>query len=106
MYNKKAELFHLPRALMVESSRPACAAAVAAPILKLCPACLSCSKPTADRAFLISAIKRPFVSGLPFLSRKNGPGESPLSAVYVAIASIGHSSLPDRPTNTSTPFPN
>ena len=39
MYKKNAELFHLPRALMVESSRPACAAAaVAAPIRKLCPA--------------------------------------------------------------------
>ena len=38
MYKRNAELFHLPRALMVESSKPACAAAVAAPIRKLCPA--------------------------------------------------------------------
>ena len=38
MYKRNAELFHLPRALMVESSRPACAAAVVAPIRKLCPA--------------------------------------------------------------------
>jgi len=38
MYKRNAELFHLPRALMVESSRPPCAAAVAASIRKLCPA--------------------------------------------------------------------
>ncbi len=42
IYCKKAELCHLPRVLITESSRPFWAAVVAAPILKLCPAYLSC----------------------------------------------------------------
>ena len=37
IYNWYAELFHLPRACMMESSRPAVAAVVAAPIWKLWP---------------------------------------------------------------------
>ena len=35
MYNRNALLFHLPRVRMVESSSPALAAAVAAPIIQL-----------------------------------------------------------------------
>ena len=38
MYCKKAALCHRPRAWMVESSTPANAADVAAPMRKLCPA--------------------------------------------------------------------
>lgn len=38
MYNMKAELIHLPKTLMVASSRPACAAAVTSLLLKLCSA--------------------------------------------------------------------
>ncbi len=38
MYTRKAELFHLPTVRIVESSMPALAAVVAAPILKLWPA--------------------------------------------------------------------
>ena len=38
IYVKKAVLDQRPKALMIESSTPACAAAVTAPILKLCPA--------------------------------------------------------------------
>ena len=45
MYNRKAELCHLPNAWIVESSMPASAAVVAAPILKLWPAYWCCGKP-------------------------------------------------------------
>ena len=38
MYLLKAELCHRPNVCIAESSRPATAAVVAAPILKLCPA--------------------------------------------------------------------
>ena len=38
IYIKKAVLDQRAKALMVESSTPACAAAVPGPILKLCPA--------------------------------------------------------------------
>ena len=38
MYERKATMFHLPNICIAESSIPAFAAAVAAPIRKLCPA--------------------------------------------------------------------
>ena len=37
MYDRKAELIHLPSVRIVKSSIPALAADVAAPIMKLCP---------------------------------------------------------------------
>ena len=91
------------RTTRVESSSTACAIAVTAPILKL-PAYLPCSKPATDKAFL--TLEMTFCKWTAILVPKNGPGVSPLSAVYAKITSIGHNSLPDLPKNTSTPFPN
>ena len=45
IYVKKAVLDQRPKALIVESSTPACAAAVAAPIMKLCPVYRDWSRP-------------------------------------------------------------
>ncbi len=81
IYSRKAELFQRPIILMVESSIPALAAAVAAPILKLWPAKFSYGRPTACSAALISWVKLAFVSGLLSLNLKNGPAWSPLMAM-------------------------
>ena len=104
-YTKKAALFHLPKERMVESSRPARAAAVAAPILKLCPANCSCGSPSAWSAFRTSVTNRGFVNGFPF-ALKNGPGSVPRATMYAATAVTGHKEFPVRPRYMSAPFPN
>jgi len=105
MYAEKAELFHLPIFLIVESSMPAWAADVAAPILKLWPAKLSCGRPRAWRACLILKVNTDLVRGCPFLKRKNGPGPVPLAAMYWRLAVTGHKEHAVFPIYTSTPFP-
>lgn len=70
MYLKKAVIFHQPRVYIVESSRPAFAAVVAAPIRKLCPQ--SAGK-AAQRASLTFATKYGLVNGIPLLRVKKGP---------------------------------
>ena len=76
----KASLLQRPRALIVESSIPAAAAAVAAPILKLWPANDKLSKPLAASAFRSSVTKSGFRMGCPSRMTKNGPGWSPRAA--------------------------
>ena len=56
MYARKAELLHLPFFLIMESSMPALAAEVTAPIRKLCQAKLSCRRPRDWRACLILVV--------------------------------------------------
>ena len=82
MYVRNAALFHRPSARMVESSRPAFAAAVAAPMRKLWPAKCWYGRPTAIRASLTDDTKYDFVSGIPFSLTKNGPADAPLLAMY------------------------
>ena len=54
---------HRPIILMVESSIPAAAAAVAALLLKLWPAKLQYGRPTASNPALISFVNLAFVNG-------------------------------------------
>ena len=75
MYQRNAALFHLPSIMIVESSRSACMAAVAALILKLCPANCSCGKPSSRRASLMMLYNRALVSGVPSGEKKNGPSD-------------------------------
>ena len=64
MYRRQASLCQRPAALITWSGRPAMAAVVAAPILKLCPACESqlCT-PDADSMVRTWALKRRNESG-------------------------------------------
>ena len=105
MYVRNAALFHRPSARMVESSRPAFAAAVATPMRKLWPAKCWYGRPTAIRASLTDDMEYDFVSGVPFSLMKNGPADAPLFAMYVRVEATGQRRSLARPTKTSTPLP-
>ena len=105
MYVRNAALFHRPSARMVESSRPAFAAAVAAPMRKLWPAKCWYGRPTAIRASLTNDMKYDFVSGIPFSLMKSGLADAPLFAMYVRVEATGQRGSLARPTKTSTPLP-
>ena len=81
IYARNAELHHLPIILITESSIPAPAAAVAAPIWKLCLAKFSSGKPRACIAFHILDVKVDLVKGVPFLKLKNGPAAAPCTVM-------------------------
>ena len=102
---RKAELFHLPRAFIVESSKPTFAAVVAAPMRKLWPAKCRYGRPTAVRASLTLATKYDFVSGSPSARIKKGPTADPLCIMYVTHAVTGQRVSCVRPTKTSIPWP-
>ena len=74
MYRKKAALCHRPRSWIAESSTPAKAADVAAPIRKLCPAYWSAGNPSVIRIFRSSDTKVAFDIGFPSDPLKKGPG--------------------------------
>ena len=73
----KVSLFHLPSVRMVLSSRPAIAAAVAAPILKLCPAYCDWSTLTVVNTSLSLATKQTFNRSVPWRHRRMVPGMIP-----------------------------
>lgn len=77
MYWMKAVLCHRPRVWIVESSIPAAAAVVAAPILKLWPASWCCSRLVAVRISRIWDTKCGLVIALFAESTKNVLGRSP-----------------------------
>ena len=106
MYVRNAELFQRPRTLIVESSIPARAAAVAAPIRKLWPAKCWYGRPPACSASRTWWVNFAFVRGSPFANLKNGPASVPRIAIYAVTPATGHSVQPVLPTNTSTPLPN
>ena len=72
MYSKNAELLHLPIVLITKSSIPTLAAAVAAPMRKLCPAKFCSGKPTAFRPSLIFVVNIDFVRGHSSSNKKKG----------------------------------
>ena len=77
MYLRNAALCHLPRSWIVESSTPANAADVAAPILKLWPAYWSAGNPFATNTFRTSATNTCLANAWPSGVVKNGPGADP-----------------------------
>ena len=105
MYVMKAALLHWPSLRIVESSRPTFAAAVAAPILKLCPAKFMYGSPILRRASLIDEENFALVRGVSSLNLKKGPGSGPLLAMYVSVANTGHNSPPVLPMYMCAPFP-
>ena len=74
-YAKKAELFHRPSVLIMESSTPVFAVAVAAPIRKLWPVKFCCSRPMACRAWRTNSVNLD------------------LYTMYESIPAMGHSLL-------------
>ena len=106
IYCKKAALCHLPSVCIVESSTPANAAEVAAPILKLWPTYWCCGSPSDARIPLISPTNHAFVIVLPLVSMKKGPGLDPHSTMKVTIAATGQRGLSVRPRMMSAPMPN
>ena len=74
MYRVNADDLHLPRLLIVESGRPACAAADAAPMRKLCPLNDETSRPAEESAVRTAVTKVSSDRGAPELSKNNGPG--------------------------------
>ena len=65
-------------------------AAVAAPILKLCPAYFSAGYPASLYADRTSATKLALVRYFPSSSLKSGPGVSPLMTIKLRTAATGH----------------
>jgi len=63
MYTRYAELLHLPKVLITESFIPALAAAVAAPMRKLCLAKFCSVRPVALSASLTLLVNEDFMSG-------------------------------------------
>ena len=106
MYCRKAELCHLPRVWIVESSMPARAAEVAAPMRKLCPAYSSCGRPREERTARTCCTNHDFVTGDPCVVMKKGPARSWRSYMYDTTAVTGQMGVSVRPTITSTPLPN
>ena len=91
-------VYQRPKALMVESSIPACAAAVAAPILKLCPAYRNWSRPIWANTFRTAVTNQLFVKGLPSWNWKKGPGPikwSLLSSLVIYSSTISGWSYAD-----------
>ena len=94
-----------PYSIMVhESSRPACAAAVAAPIRKLCPANCSSGRPRSWRACLVICKHFALVKAVPSQKMKKGPGEVPLALINAATAATGQRRPPVLPMITSVPW--
>ena len=79
---RKAVLDQRPTALMVESSTPAYAAAVAAPIQKLCPAYRDWSIPMWPNTSQRAMTNHLFVRGLPSRKWKKGPCVGPRIVMY------------------------
>ena len=77
MYNRNALLFHLPRVRIVESSSPALAAAVAAPMRKLWPAKWLYGSPASQSIALICSVNLALVRGVLSANWKNGPSPVP-----------------------------
>ena len=102
------ELCHLPRTFISESSMPAAADVVAAPIRKLYPQNGVGSSPDCARAAWNSLTRASLVSGERSLNRKRGPGLRPRNAMYASRAETGQlqRSLSVRPRYTSTPVRN
>ena len=106
MYPLKADDFHRPRVWIRESLRPALAAAVAAPILKLWPLNLESSIPTSLRALRSPVINFDFDSDDPSLKMKRGPGVTGRQARYPNMAVTGHKGSPVAPRCKVVPTPN
>ena len=106
MYCRKAELCHFPRVWIVESSMPARAAEVAAPMRKLCPAYSSCGRPREERTARTCCTNHDFVTGDPCAVMKKGPARSCRSSMYDTTAVTEQMGMSVRPTITSTPLPN
>ena len=68
MNNRNALLCHLLRVHIVESYRPALAAAIAAPMQKLCPAKKLCGGPTSWSNVLIWSVNLALVWSSPIKS--------------------------------------
>ena len=105
MYVRKAALLHQPSLRIVKSSRPTFAAAVAAPILTLCPAKFMHGTPILRRASLIDEENFALVRGVSSLNLKKGPGSGPLLTMYISVADTGHNSPPVFPIYMCAPFP-
>ena len=80
MYVINAELDQRPNAWIVESGTPASAAAVAAPIRKLCPEYPAVEMPARDSADRTISTKRDFVKGTPSAVQKKAPWAEPRRA--------------------------
>ena len=93
-YRRYAALSHLPSVLISESSTPAIAAVVAAPILKLWPAYFPASIPALPSAALKHRTSFSLDKGAHEAKVKNGPFSLPCTAMYAATALTGHRSLP------------
>ena len=104
-YRRKAELCHRPNSWIVESSTPANAAVVAAPIRKLCPAYWPWGTPRVTNILRISPTNVFFRRGFPAASMNRGPGRSPRLAKYPSTAATGQRLVSVWPRTTSTPFP-
>ena len=91
---------------MVESSIPARAADVAAPIRKLWPAYSCWENPSTARTARIRLTNHALVIGLPSKFWKNSPGRSCRREIYDRSADTGHRAQPVRPTTMFTPAPN
>ena len=66
---------------MTESSIPACAAAVAAPIWKLCPEYLAVGMPACVSACQTAETNLSQVRGFPSLKMKRGPSDEGRTAI-------------------------
>ena len=77
MYKRNALLFHLPRVCIVDSSSPALAAAVAAPMWKLWPAKWLYGSPASWSIALICSVNLALVRGVLSVNWKNGPSPVP-----------------------------
>ena len=75
---RKAELCHLPIVWIIESSIPAIAAIVAAPVWKLCPTWCCWGKRISLRMWYISSTNKCLATILCDKSRKKAPGWVPL----------------------------
>ena len=106
MYWRNAALCQQPSVWIVESSTPAMAAVVAAPIRKLCPAYCCRGRPTAVRISRSCSMNHAFRAGCVAARLKNTPAAGPLTAMYLRIAVTGHNGRPVDPTMMSAPVPN
>ena len=105
MYWRKAALCHLPRVWIVESSIPAAAAVVAAPILKLWPVYWCWGRPMEHRISRICSTNLCLVMTAWEESMKKGPVWLPLRLMYCIRADTGQSEFPIRPNTTPDPEP-
>ena len=106
IYCRKAEICHLSRVWIVESSMSARAAEVAALMRKLCPAYSSYGRPREERTACTCCTNHYFVTGDPCAVMKKGPSRFCRSSMYDTTAVTGQMGVSVRPTITSTPLPN